>query len=79
MGAKKFRFFAKNYSKKQIVLDPENFDLFISYATEKMSLKEISKLPLAQTLGGDLIRIPFSAPSSLQIGKSISSKMKNRY
>jgi hypothetical protein len=28
-------FFVKNYSKKQIIIDPENFDPAISYSTAK--------------------------------------------
>ncbi len=33
-------FFVKNYSKKQIIIDPENFDPAISYSTAKKSLLE---------------------------------------
>ena len=28
-------FFVKNYSKKQIIIDPENFDPAVSYSTAK--------------------------------------------
>ena len=28
-------FFVKNYSKKQIIIDPENFDPLVSYSTAK--------------------------------------------
>jgi len=28
-------FFVKNYSKKQIIIDPENFDAAVSYSTAK--------------------------------------------
>ena len=34
---KKQGFFVKNYSKKQIIIDPENFDPAISYSTAKES------------------------------------------
>jgi hypothetical protein len=33
--AKRKGFFVKNYSKKQIIIDPENFDPAISYSTAK--------------------------------------------
>jgi hypothetical protein len=34
-GARKKGFFVKNYSKKQVIIDPENFDPSISYSTAK--------------------------------------------
>ena len=33
--AMKQGFFVKNYSKKQIIIDPENFDPAVSYSTAK--------------------------------------------
>ena len=55
--AKKFGFFVKNYSKKQIIIDPENFDPTLSYATaRKVFGKNFSKSQLAQILREDLVQ-----------------------
>ncbi len=50
-------FFVKNYSKKQIVIDPENFDPVVSYPlAKKVFGKNFSKYPLAQSIRDDLIQ-----------------------
>jgi hypothetical protein len=50
-------FFVKNYSKKQIIIDPENFDPTISYSTAKrVYWKNIRWSPIAQTIKEDLIQ-----------------------
>jgi hypothetical protein len=50
-------FFVKNYSKKQIIIDPENFDPAISYSTAKrVYFKNFRWSPLAQSIKEDLIQ-----------------------
>jgi hypothetical protein len=50
-------FFVKNYSKKQIIIDPDNFDAAISYSTAKrVYFKNFSWRPLAQSIKEDLIQ-----------------------
>jgi len=50
-------FFVKNYSKKQIIIDPENFDPAISYSTAKrVYWKNFRWSPLAQSIKDDLIQ-----------------------
>ena len=50
-------FFVKNYSKKQIIIDPENFDPAISYSTAKrVYWKNFAWNALAQTIKEDLIQ-----------------------
>ena len=39
---KKQGFFVKNYSKKQVVIDPSNFDPAISYSTAKRVYRRFS-------------------------------------
>jgi hypothetical protein len=53
----KQRFFVKNYSKKQIIIDPENFDPEVSYSTAKrVYWKNFRWSPLAQSIKEDLIQ-----------------------
>lgn len=50
-------FFVKNYSRKQIIIDPDNFDAAISYSTAKrVYFKNFSWRPVAQTIKDDLIQ-----------------------
>ena len=50
-------FFVKNYSRKQIIIDPENFDPAISYSTAKrVYFKNFRWSPLAQSIKEDLIQ-----------------------
>jgi hypothetical protein len=50
-------FFVKNYSKKQIIIDPENFDPEVSYSTAKrVYWKNFRWSPLAQSIKEDLIQ-----------------------
>jgi hypothetical protein len=50
-------FFVKNYSKRQVIIDPENFDPMISYSTAKrVYFKNFSWRPLAQSIKEDLIQ-----------------------
>jgi hypothetical protein len=50
-------FFVKNYSKKQIIIDPENFDPEVSYSTAKrVYWKNFRWSPLAQNIKEDLIQ-----------------------
>jgi len=50
-------FFVKNYSKKQIIIDPENFDAAVSYSTAKrVYWKNFRWRPLAQSIKEDLIQ-----------------------
>jgi hypothetical protein len=54
---KKQGFFVKNYSKKQIIIDPENFDPAISYSTAKrVYFRNFSLNKVAQTIKDDLIQ-----------------------
>ncbi len=54
---KKQGFFVKNYSRKQIIVDPENFDPAVSYSTAKrVYWKNFSWIPIAQTIKDDLIQ-----------------------
>ena len=55
--AKRKGFFVKNYSKKQIIIDPENFDPAVSYSTAKrVYLKNFSWRPVAVSIKEDLIQ-----------------------
>jgi hypothetical protein len=55
--AMKQGFFVKNYSKKQIIIDPENFDPAISYSTAKrVYWRNFAWRPLAQSIKEDLIQ-----------------------
>ena len=55
--AMKQGFFVKNYSKKQIIIDPENFDPAVSYSTAKrVYWKNFAWRPLAQSIKEDLIQ-----------------------
>jgi hypothetical protein len=50
-------FFVKNYSRKQIIIDPENFDPVISYSTAKrVYWRNFRWRPLAQSIKEDLIQ-----------------------
>ena len=50
-------FFVKNYSKKQIIIDPENFDPAVSYSTAKrVYRKNFRWSPLVQSIKEDLIQ-----------------------
>ena len=50
-------FFVKNYSKKQIIIDPDNFDPATSYSTaKKVYWKNFRWSPLAQSIKEDLIQ-----------------------
>jgi hypothetical protein len=50
-------FFVKNYSKKQVIIDPENFDPSVSYSTAKrVYWKNFRWSPLAQSIKEDLIQ-----------------------
>ena len=55
--AKRKGFFVKNYSRKQIIIDPDNFDPAISYSTAKrVYWKNFAWRPLAQSIKDDLIQ-----------------------
>jgi len=55
--AKRKGFFVKNYSKRQVIIDPENFDPAVSYSTAKrVYFKNFSWRPLAQSIKEDLIQ-----------------------
>jgi hypothetical protein len=55
--AMKQGFFVKNYSRKQIIIDPKNFDPAISYSTAKrVYWKNFRWNPLAQSIKDDLIQ-----------------------
>jgi len=50
-------FFVKNYSKRQVIIDPSNFDPAVSYSTAKrVYFKNFSWRPLAQSIKEDLIQ-----------------------
>ena len=50
-------FFVKNYSKRQVIIDPENLDPAVSYSTAKrVYFKNFSWRPLAQSIKEDLIQ-----------------------
>jgi hypothetical protein len=54
---KKQGFFVKNYSRKQIIIDPENFNPAASYNTAwKVYWKNFSWIPLATTIKDDLVQ-----------------------
>ena len=55
--AKRKGFFVKNYSKRQVIIDPENFDPAVSYSTAKrVYWKNFRWRPLAQSIKEDLIQ-----------------------
>jgi hypothetical protein len=55
--AKRKGFFVKNYSRKQVIIDPSNFDPAVSYSTAKrVYFKNFSWRPLAQSIKEDLIQ-----------------------
>ena len=55
--AKRKGFFVRNYSKKQIIIDPENFDPAISYSTAKrVYFRNFRWRPVAQSIKEDLIQ-----------------------
>jgi len=55
--AMKQGFFVKNYSKKQIIINPENFDPVVSYSTAKrVYFKNFAWRPLAQSIKEGLIQ-----------------------
>jgi len=55
--AKRKGFFVRNYSKKQVIIDPENFDPSVSYSTAKrVYWKNFAWRPLAQSIKEDLIQ-----------------------
>ena len=55
--AMKKGFFVKNYSRKQIICDPSNFDPAISYSTAKRVFwKNFSLSPVAASIKDDLIQ-----------------------
>lgn len=55
--AKRKGFFVKNYSRKQVIIDPENFDPAISYSTAKrVYFRNFAWRPLAQSIKEDLIQ-----------------------
>jgi hypothetical protein len=50
-------FFVKNYSKKQIVIDRENFNQAVCYPlAKKVFVKNFSRNPLAQSIYDDMIQ-----------------------
>lgn len=50
-------FFVKNYSRKQVIIDPENFDPAVSYSTAKrVYFKNFSLNKVAQSIKDDLIQ-----------------------
>ena len=50
-------FFVKNYSRKQIIIDPENFDPATSYNTAwKVFWKNFSRSSVAQSIKDDLVQ-----------------------
>jgi hypothetical protein len=50
-------FFVKNYSKKQVVIDRENFNLAVAYPlAKKVFAKNFKRSQLAQSLYDDLIQ-----------------------
>ena len=54
---KKQGFFVKNYSRKQIIIDPKNFDPVTSYNTAwKVFWKNFSWSPVAQSIKHDLVQ-----------------------
>jgi len=55
--AKRKGFFVKNYSKRQVIIDPENFDPAVSYSTAKrVYWKNFRWRPLAESIKEDLIQ-----------------------
>jgi hypothetical protein len=55
--AKRKGFFVKNYSKKQIIIEPENFDPAISYSTaRRVYWKNFAWRPVAASIKEDLIQ-----------------------
>ena len=54
---KKQGFFVRNYSRKQVIVDPTNFDPAISYSTaKKVFWKNFSFSPVAESIKEDLIQ-----------------------
>jgi hypothetical protein len=56
-AAKRKGFFVRNYSRKQVIIDPENFDPSISYSTAKRVFwKNFSWNKVAVSIKDDLIQ-----------------------
>jgi hypothetical protein len=50
-------FFVRNYSRRQIIIDPENYDPAVSYsAAKRVYFKNFSWISLATTIKDDLIQ-----------------------
>ncbi len=55
--AKRKGFFVRNYSRKQIIIDPENFNAAISYSTaRRVYFRNFAWRPLAESIKEDLIQ-----------------------
>jgi len=80
--AKKKGFFVKNYSKRQVIIDPENFDPAVSYSTAKrVYWKNFRWRPLAQSIKEDLIQEGVSRMWELsgQVKERANGKYSNGY
>jgi hypothetical protein len=81
-AAMKQGFFVKNYSKKQIIIDPENFDPAVSYSTAKrVYWKNFKWRPLTQSIKEDLIQEGVARMWELsgQVKERANSKYSNGY
>ncbi|HYA90248.1 MAG TPA: hypothetical protein VEK32_01985 [Thermodesulfobacteriota bacterium] len=81
-AAMKQGFFVKNYSKKQIIIDPENFDPAVSYSTAKrVYWKNFRWRPLAESIKEDLIQEGVARMWELsgQVKERANDKYSNGY
>jgi len=75
-------FFVQNYSRKQIIIDPENFDPAVSYSTAKrVYWKNFRWRPLAQSIKEDLIQEGVARMWELsgQVKERANDKYSNGY
>jgi hypothetical protein len=75
-------FFVKNYSKRQVIIDPTNFDPAVSYSTAKrVYFKNFSWRPLAQSIKEDLIQEGVARMWELsgQVKERANGKYSNGY
>jgi hypothetical protein len=75
-------FFIKNYSKRQVIIDPENFDPAVSYSTAKrVYFKNFAWRPLAQSIKEDLIQEAVTRMYELsgQVKERANGKYSNGY
>ena len=71
-------FFVKNYSKKQIVIDRENFNQAVCYPlAKKVFGKNFSRNPLAQSLYDDMVQE--AATRLFELSEKVKERANGKY